>query len=69
MKNEVFTVNGMKCNMCKSKVENALCALNGVSRAVASVENKNVEVEYDETLVGIETMKEAVDDTGFELEA
>ncbi len=68
MKKETFTVNGMKCNMCRQKVEQALNAIDGVENAVANLEDKNVEISYNEAEVTPEAFVEAVDAIGFELE-
>ena len=54
----------MKCVNCKAKVEAALNDLNGVDSAVASLEDANVTVIYDDTQVTPAAMKEAVDDLG-----
>jgi len=63
----VFYVNGMKCGMCKAKVEKALTGIDGVESAVANLDAANVEVSFDETKVAPEAMADAVDDAGFEL--
>lgn len=64
MKEQTFSVTGMKCVNCKAKVENAINALNGVEKAQASLENANVVVDYDETLVSPQAIKDAVDELG-----
>ncbi len=64
-----FKINGMKCMHCKAAVENAIAALPGVESAVASVEDKNVKVCYDEARVDVAAMQAAVDAAGFEMEA
>ena len=69
MTENTFSISGMKCVNCKAKVEAALNDLNGVDSAVASVEDANVTVIYDDTQVTPAAMKEAVDDLGrFEME-
>lgn len=66
---KTFTVNGMKCPHCKAKVENVLNGLDGVNKAVASLDNHSVSVEYDEGKIKPEQMKEAVDNASrYELE-
>lgn len=65
MTNKTFQVNGMKCVHCKARVENALQALDGVSKAEASVENKNVCIEYDEAKTDEAAFKKAVEDAGY----
>lgn len=64
MEKKVFTVTGMKCPKCKERVENAIKSLDGVENAVASVEEKNVAVDYDAQKVSPEAIKEAVDGLG-----
>lgn len=61
---KTFTVNGMKCVHCKANVENALKGLDGVNSAVVSLDDHNVTVDYDETKVSEDKMKEAVDNAG-----
>lgn len=66
---KVFTVNGMKCPHCKANVENALNGLDGVSSAEVSLADHNVTVDYDESKVNADQMKEAVDNAGhYEME-
>lgn len=62
--NKTFTVNGMKCPHCKANVENALNSIDGVAEAVASVENHNVVIDYDDSKVSLQQLKEAVDNAG-----
>lgn len=64
METRTFNVEGMKCPHCKANVENAIKALTGVTNAEASVEAKNVTVEYDPTKVGPQQIKDAVDESG-----
>ena len=61
---KIITVNGMKCEHCKAKVEGALKAIDGVHAAEVSLADHNVAVDYDETKVQPEAMKEAVDNAG-----
>lgn len=61
---KTITVNGMKCEHCKAKVEGALKAIDGVHAAEVSLADHNVAVDYDETKVQPEAMKEAVDNAG-----
>ena len=61
---KTITVNGRKCEHCKAKVEGALKAIDGVHAAEVSLADHNVAVDYDETKVQPEAMKEAVDNAG-----
>ena len=64
MAKKTFTVSGMKCVNCKANVERAIKALPGVAEAVVSLEDANVTVDYDETLVAPQDMKDAVEELG-----
>ena len=69
MTQKQFNVSGMKCVNCKANVERALNAREGVDEAVVSLEDANVTVCYDETVVTPQAMKDAVDNVGrFEME-
>ena len=69
METKTFPVYGMRCGHCKAQVETALQALDGVANVHASLDDKNVEVEFDDTKVTANTMKNAVAEVGFDLEA
>lgn len=64
MAKNTFSVSGMKCVNCKANVERALKALPGVAEAVVSLEDACIAVEYDETQVTPQDMKNAVEDLG-----
>ena len=64
-----FKVNGMMCSHCKANVERALNGLDGVNSAEASVENKNIVVDYDESKVDAMAIKSAVEDAGYQFES
>lgn len=68
MEKKTFEVIGMKCMHCKANVENAALTLDGVASADASLEDKNLTVEFDSAKVSPEQIKDAVEDSGkFEL--
>ena len=64
MEKLIFSVNGMKCDHCKAKVETAIKAVPGVQIAEANVAEKNVSITYDEILVSPAQLKKAVDALG-----
>ena len=61
---KTFSVNGMKCGHCKVNVEQAILALDGVSRAEANLEVKSVTVEFDENRQKTTDIKQAVENSG-----
>lgn len=66
MEKIVFGVEGMKCVHCKNRVEDALKAIDGVKEAVASLEEKNVTVEFEANKVSEAELKGTIEDSGYE---
>lgn len=58
---------GMKCMGCVSNVEKKLHSLNGVESAKVYLASQSAEIEYDETLISIDTMKQSIAEIGFEM--
>ncbi|GAB3044140.1 copper chaperone CopZ [Virgibacillus ainsalahensis] len=66
---KTLNVQGMSCGHCKMSVEGALNKLDGVSAAEVNLEAGNVDVTFDESKVNVETIKEAVEDQGYDVSA
>ncbi|MFD1173773.1 copper chaperone CopZ [Oceanobacillus picturae] len=66
---KTLNVQGMSCGHCKMSVENALNNLNGVSEAVVKLEAGKVDVSFDESKVNVETMKDAIEEQGYDVVA
>ncbi len=66
MTKKVFNVDGMMCKHCKAHVEEACMKLEGVSEAVASLEDKNVTVTCN-GIVNDEDIIKAITDAGYEV--
>jgi copper chaperone len=60
-------VQGMTCGHCKMAVTNALQELDGVKRVEVHLEEGTVDVEFDETKVHLEQLKEAIEDQGYDV--
>jgi copper chaperone len=67
MKTAVIKVEGMSCGHCVSAVEGALTKLDSVSSAKVSLEENNVTVEYNETNVDLETLKNEIEEQGYDV--
>ncbi|ASK61301.1 copper-binding protein [Virgibacillus phasianinus] len=67
MHTKTLNVKGMTCGHCKMSVEGALNGLDGVSTAEVDLNSGKVKVEYDETKITLESMKEAVEDQGYDV--
>lgn len=67
MAKTVIDVEGMTCGHCKASVEGALHNLDGVSTADVNLEDNNVTVEYNDTIVDRGKMTEAIEDQGYDV--
>lgn len=61
-------VQGMTCNHCKMAVTNALQELEGVNRVEVHLEKGTVDVDFDETKVSLDKLKEAIEEQGYDVE-
>jgi copper chaperone len=60
-----LTVTGMKCGGCETNVREKLQAVAGVSAAQADFKNNRVSVEFDATLVTLDSIKSVITVAGF----
>lgn len=67
MKNSTLNVEGMSCSHCVNAVTKAVTALDGVSGVSVSLEGKTVTVDFDEEKVSLESIKEAIEEEGYDV--
>lgn len=67
MKKELKVI-GMSCHHCKMAVEKEVGKLEGVISVIAFPKEDRVEVEYEDSKVTIDMIKEAIDDAGYTVE-
>lgn len=65
---QVFYVPGMMCENCEDSVKTATLGLPGVMSVDVDLKTKEVTVRFDGTKVTVDQIKEAIDDTGFDVE-
>ena len=58
MKEVVLKIEGMHCNGCSTRLER-------VNKAKVELEKAEATIEFDETKISIEKIKEAIEDAGF----
>lgn len=63
-----LTVNGMSCSHCENSIKKSVGDLNGVDSVRVDLKIKKVSVEYDPERVSIETIKETIEDQGYDVE-
>jgi copper chaperone len=62
-----LSVPSIHCDNCKNSIEGAVGGLDGVSTASVSVEEKTVTVAFDEGTVGLDAIKETIEEQGFDV--
>lgn len=67
MKIITLDVQGMSCDHCVKAVNGALTDLEGVSKVDVNLETGKVDVEFDDSKVNLDQMKEAVEDQGYDV--
>jgi len=67
MEKVTLNVEGMSCGHCVKSVEGSLGKLQGVSDVKVHLDNGTVDVEYDAATVSVDTIKETIDDQGYDV--
>ncbi|MFN7250726.1 MAG: copper chaperone CopZ [Anaerobacillus sp.] len=62
-----ISVEGMSCGHCKAAVEGALRKLDGVTSAEVNLAAKNVTVQFDQGKVTEETLKNEIEEAGYDV--
>ena len=65
MKSITLHVTGMACGGCVKSVTRVLEELNGVERAVVTLDDGKAEIAFDESAVSIAQLIETIEDAGF----
>lgn len=65
MKTETLTVKGMSCGHCVNAIEGAVKKLGATGKVDLAA--NTVTVEYDESRISLEAIKEAVEDQGYDI--
>jgi copper chaperone CopZ len=63
--NATLSVEGMHCNHCKARVENAIKAVKGVKAVTVSLDTASAEIVYAEGKTTPEAVAETVTKIGF----
>jgi copper chaperone len=60
-------VDGMSCTGCENNIQFALTSLRGVGTVDADHKAKTVQVDYDPEAVTAATLRQAIQDMGYEV--
>ncbi|MFD2212602.1 MULTISPECIES: copper chaperone CopZ [Bacillaceae] len=67
MQKIILTVNGMSCGHCVNAIEGNVGKLNGVSQVKVHLNEGKVELEFNPEVVSLDTIKETIDDQGYDV--
>lgn len=67
MENVTLNVTGMSCGHCVKAVEENVGKLNGVNSVKVDLESGKVEVAFESDKLSLDTIKETIDDQGYEV--
>ncbi len=66
MTSKVINVAGMSCDHCKMAVTKAVSSLAGVSSVEVNLENNTAAVEFDESILLLDAIKQAIEAQGYD---
>ncbi len=62
-----LNVPEISCDHCKHSIEGAVGALDGVESVNVEIEPKTVHLTYDESILGLDRVKSAIEAVGYEV--
>ena len=65
MSNIELKVDGMTCGGCSGRLKRVLEGTDGVNSTDIVLATKQVTVDFDETSIGVDAIKEVIADAGF----
>ncbi|EDL63099.1 copper chaperone CopZ [Bacillus sp. SG-1] len=68
MENVTLNVTGMSCGHCVKAIEKSVGELNGVQSVKVLLDSGKVDVSYDGSEVTLDTIKETIDDQGYDVQ-
>jgi copper chaperone len=68
METVTLNVSGMSCGHCVKAVEGSVGKLDGVKKVEVKLDKGQVDVEFDANVVSLGTIKETIDDQGYDVE-
>lgn len=67
MEKVTLNVQGMSCGHCVNSIEGSVGKLNGVASVKVHLGNGTVDVEFNADDVTLDTIKETIDDQGYDV--
>lgn len=67
MTTDTLSVPEIHCGHCKTSIEEAVSALDGVDAVEVEIDSRVVNLTYDESTVNMEDIKAAIEAVGYEV--
>jgi len=67
MQTAILNISGMTCGGCVRSVTKVINALDGVEKSDVSLEEKRAVVDFDPGKLGVEQLKRAIEEAGYEV--
>jgi len=68
MENVLLNVSGMSCGHCVKAIEGSVGELQGINSVKVNLESGTVNVSFNPSEVTLATIKETIDDQGYDVE-
>lgn len=69
MTNQTLIVPDIHCGHCASSIEGAVGAIEGVEKVKVQIEERTVDVSYDEASVELDAIVSAIEGQGYEVKS
>lgn len=63
-----LSVPDISCGHCKESIEGAVAPMEGVAKAIVSIDDRTVDVEYEASDVALDLIVTAIEDQGYEVD-
>lgn len=64
---KTLNVEGMSCSHCENAVKKSVGSLNGVNSVAVDLKEKKVTVDFDPEKVTVNTIKDTIEDQGYDV--
>ena len=67
MTTTTLNVPDISCGHCKSSIEGAVNELSGIDKVEVHIEQRTVDIAFDDTALDLAAIVEAIEDQGYEV--
>lgn len=68
MEKTTLNVKGMSCGHCIKAIEGSVGTLSGINSVKVDLDSGTVEVEFNQNEVTLDSIKETIDDQGYDVQ-